>query len=253
MRPEGGQDGRDARDGARPRVAVSACLLGIPVRYDGGHRRSQFLVEVLGPRIEWVRVCPEVEIGLGTPRSTIALHDSGDPRRPRLLQGDRDLAARMRGYALGRIEELRVRGIDAYVLKARSPSCGLGQVKLVRAGGEVVRAGVGVFAQALRETWPELPAFEETDLDVPAVAAARVDWIFTMFHFRRRAPGLAGLAAFHEEHGPRLALGDPAAERELAQILVDARLRDLPGSLLRYERRLSAALRRAGVSGRNRH
>lgn len=232
-------------DGVRPRVAVSSCLLGVPVRYDGGHRRNRFLAEVLGPRVEWVRVCPEIEIGLGTPRPTIELHDSGDPRRPRLLQGDRDLGARLRSHALGRIEELRGRRIDAYILKARSPSCGLRGVKLVRADGAVVRQGTGVFAQALRETWPELPAFEESDLDDAVVAAARVDWIFTMSHFHRRAPGRAGLAAFHDAHATQLERRDPIAVRELAALLVRARAEDDPDGLAaRYGRRLSLALGR---------
>src|SRR6266849_3674427 len=55
------------------RLGVSACLLGQEVRYDGGHKRDPFLTETLGPFVEWVPVCPEVEIGLGVPRDTIRL------------------------------------------------------------------------------------------------------------------------------------------------------------------------------------
>ena len=57
----------------RVRLGVSACLLGERVRYDGGHKRDAFLTEVLGPHVEWVPVCPEVEIGLGVPRPTLRL------------------------------------------------------------------------------------------------------------------------------------------------------------------------------------
>ncbi len=50
------------------RLGVSACLLGHEVRYDGGHKRDAFLTDFLGPFVEWVAVCPEVEVGLGVPR-----------------------------------------------------------------------------------------------------------------------------------------------------------------------------------------
>ena len=55
------------------RILVSACLLGENVRYDGGHKRDIFLNETLGPFVEWVPVCPEVECGLGTPREAMRL------------------------------------------------------------------------------------------------------------------------------------------------------------------------------------
>jgi hypothetical protein len=55
------------------RLGISSCLLGEAVRYDGGHKRDPFLVQTLGPMVDWVPVCPEVEVGLGTPRETIRL------------------------------------------------------------------------------------------------------------------------------------------------------------------------------------
>ena len=65
------------------RLGISRCLLGEPVRYDGGHKRNQFLVDVLGQHVEWVPVCPEVEAGFGTPREAMRLVD--DVAEPRLL------------------------------------------------------------------------------------------------------------------------------------------------------------------------
>src|SRR5437763_17149948 len=62
----------------RPRVGISACLLGERVRYDGGDRRHAWLVDELGPRVEWVPVCPEVEAGFGTPREPMALVRDAD-------------------------------------------------------------------------------------------------------------------------------------------------------------------------------
>ena len=62
---------------ARPRVGISACLLGAAVRFDGGHKRDRFLTETLARFVEWVTVCPEVECGLGTPRESMRLVRQG--------------------------------------------------------------------------------------------------------------------------------------------------------------------------------
>src|SRR6185503_20560455 len=88
------------------RLGVSACLLGHPVRYDGGHKRDRFLTRELGPHVEWVAVCPEVELGLGTPRDPIRL--VGAPEAPRLVveKTSEDLTARMQHYARDRVREL---------------------------------------------------------------------------------------------------------------------------------------------------
>jgi len=67
----------------RLRVGISACLLGQEVRFDGGHKRDVFLTDLLGPFVEWVPICPEVELGLGIPRETIRLE--GDVTSPRLI------------------------------------------------------------------------------------------------------------------------------------------------------------------------
>ena len=69
MREAGGEDVA----GARPRVGVSSCLLGEEVRFNGGHKRYRFLTDELAPYVDWVPYCPEVEIGLGTPREAIRL------------------------------------------------------------------------------------------------------------------------------------------------------------------------------------
>ena len=65
------------RPPARIRLGISACLLGDKVRYDGGHKRDTFLTDVFGPLVEWVKVCPEVEVGMGTPREPIRLVEEG--------------------------------------------------------------------------------------------------------------------------------------------------------------------------------
>ena len=66
------------------RVGISSCLLGDEVRFDGGHKRDRFLTDVLDPFVDWVSVCPEVEVGMGIPRETVRLvRDGGDVRMVR--------------------------------------------------------------------------------------------------------------------------------------------------------------------------
>src|SRR5437667_7437621 len=95
--------GNSLRPMAPLRLGVSACLLGQEVRWDGGHKRDPFLTELLGRHVEWVPVCPEVELGLGVPREPIRLE--GDPEHPRLIApgSGRDLTEAMAGFARRRL------------------------------------------------------------------------------------------------------------------------------------------------------
>ena len=102
--------------GARPRVGVSSCLLGERVRFNGGHSRSRFLTDDLGPHADWVPYCPEMEIGLGTPRETLRLTTGG---RLVTRSGAADHTATMAALPLPV-------GLDGYVFKAKSPSCAAG-------------------------------------------------------------------------------------------------------------------------------
>ena len=65
------------------KIGVSACLLGKKVRFDGGHKRSRFITDSLASYFEFVAFCPEVAIGMGTPRQPIRL--VGDGRNPQAL------------------------------------------------------------------------------------------------------------------------------------------------------------------------
>ena len=103
------------------RLGISACLLGQAVRYDGGHKRDPFLAETLGRFVEWVPVCPEVELGLGVPREPIRLE--GDPAAPRLVaaKSRRDLTRAMTRLVRARAEQLARLDLVGYVFKKDSP------------------------------------------------------------------------------------------------------------------------------------
>src|SRR5213593_4281179 len=145
------------------RLGVSACLLGQRVRYDGNHKRNDALLRVLGDDVEWIPVCPEVELGLGVPRPPVVL--VGARRAPRLVEPEsgRDLTARMRRFARARVRQLTHLGLDGFVLKSRSPSCGLRDVPVVMHDGRR-RGGRGLFAAELVDRMGGLAIEEESRL-----------------------------------------------------------------------------------------
>src|SRR2546423_1752383 len=107
------------------RVGISMCLLGERVRYDGGHKLDRFLTDVLAKYVEFVPVCPEVEIGLGTPREPIHLVEVAGEIRLRGVESDIDHTTAMRRYARRRVDELAKLDLCGYILKKDSPSCGM--------------------------------------------------------------------------------------------------------------------------------
>ena len=105
------------------RMGISSCLLGEEVRFDGGHKRDRFIVGTLSQFFRFVPVCPEVAIGLGTPREPIRLVSVGDDVRVRGVRTpDLDVTQPLRDY--GREMADRLRDISGYILKRGSPSCG---------------------------------------------------------------------------------------------------------------------------------
>src|SRR5947208_30093 len=189
------------------RLGISACLLGQAVRYDGGHKRDPFLAETLGRFVEWVPVCPEVELGLGVPREPIRLE--GDAAAPRLVAASsrRDLTRAMTRLARARAAELARLDLVGYVFKKDSPSCGMERVR-VHGGGRPLRRGTGLFARALMERLPLLPVEEEGRLRDAALRASFIERVFA--YARWKGALAAGMtrrrrAAFRPATRPRAA------------------------------------------------
>ncbi len=125
------------------------------------------LIETLGRYVEWVPVCPEVEVGLGTPREP--MHLVGDPLAPRLvtLNTGVDHTDAMTRFAQRRVRELEALSLSGFVFKSASPSCGIRQVPLFNADGIETHDGVGLFARAFITHFPLIPVEEEGQLHDP--------------------------------------------------------------------------------------
>ncbi|WP_133510560.1 DUF523 domain-containing protein [Candidatus Thiosymbion oneisti] len=169
------------------RVGVSACLLGQRVRFDGGHKRDDFLTGSLADFLELVPVCPEMGIGMGVPRPPIRL--VGAPERPRALGVDDatlDVTEQLLSFAR---QCVSFRGdISGYILKQDSPSCGMKGVKVHDPEGKTAdRRGIGIFARVLMEARPLLPVVEETWLKDPVLCAGFLTRVLA-YHSLRACP-----------------------------------------------------------------
>ncbi len=166
----------------RLRVGISQCLLGEEVRFDGGHKRDNFLVDTLGQYVEWVPVCPEVEVGLGTPREAMRLTGSNDAPRLVTIKTGVDHTEAMVRYSERRVNELQALDLSGYVFKKESPSCGMERVRIYNQHGMPNRQGVGLFARAFMEHFPLIPVEEEGRLNDPVL---RDNFIERLFCYRR--------------------------------------------------------------------
>lgn len=223
------------------RLGVSACLLGAAVRYDGGHKRDAFLTETLAPSVEWVSVCPELELGLGVPRDTLRLE--GSVRAPRLIveRTGEDLTIRMQRFARSRVEALATLELDGYVLKRASPSCGLVRV---RVHGDAGAAGRGLFATALVTRLPALPVEEEGRLSDTAIREHFIERVFAMARWRAFVAGrprARDLVAFHAAQKFAVLAHSPAHYARLGRLVAAAGRLDR-SMLDEYARLLMAAL-----------
>ncbi|TLY25035.1 MAG: DUF523 domain-containing protein [Nitrospirae bacterium] len=149
------------------RIGISQCLLGDNVRYDGGHKLDSVLIEALGRHVEWVPVCPEVEVGLGTPREPMRL--VGDLNAPRLvtINSGVDHTDAMNCFAQQRVRELEALNLSGFVFKSASPSCGIRRVPFFNTQGMETQDGVGLFARVFMEHFPDMPVEEESRLHDP--------------------------------------------------------------------------------------
>jgi uncharacterized protein YbgA (DUF1722 family)/uncharacterized protein YbbK (DUF523 family) len=207
----------------KPRLGISSCLLGHKVRYDGQHKRHAFLVDTLGPLVEWVPVCPELEVGMGVPREPI--HLLGASASPRLV-GERsgtDWTGPMGRWAARRVEELAPLELRGWVTKKGSPSCGLERVPVrPERGGTPRRDGVGAFVRVLCERFPLLPVEEEGRLEDPALRESFIERVFTFDRWcEARDAGLTrgALVAFHAAHKLLVMAHSPAHYRRLGALV----------------------------------
>jgi uncharacterized protein YbgA (DUF1722 family)/uncharacterized protein YbbK (DUF523 family) len=207
------------------RIGVSSCVIGEEVRWNGGHSRQRYLTDMLGPFVEYVPVCPEVEVGMGVPRPTVRLVREGDDLRMIDPKNEVDWTSSMRRLSRTRSSELADAGLHGFVLKKDSPTCGVFRVRIYTDSG-VERNGQGLFATALIQRMPHLPVEEEGRLND---ARIRENFVERIFAYRRlkdlfRPRWTVGdVVAFHTREKLLLRAHDERGYRELGKLVAGAK------------------------------
>lgn len=235
------------------RVGVSSCLLGNSVRFDGGHKRSRFITDELAQHFEFVKFCPELAIGMGVPRQPIRLTgDAGNPQVVGVKNPEFNVTQPLQAYS--RKAALGMEGLDGFIFKKDSPSCGMARVKVYNDTGMPERTGTGVFAHAVMTENPLLPVEEEGRLNDPDLRDNFVMRVYVHARWRRLQAGTvtaSRLLNFHTSHKYLLLAHSEVAYRALGALLADLSTGSTAEIADRYIKQLMQALSKP--ASRKRH
>ncbi|MBA2778524.1 YbgA family protein [Billgrantia kenyensis] len=229
-------------------VGISACLMGEQVRYNGGHKRSRYCLEVLQECFDFEPFCPELEAGLGVPREPIRL--VGAPEEPPRVVGtvDPSLDVTERLRDVGEAFVARHRHLRGFVLMKGSPSCGLERVKVYHQNGMPSHSDSGIFVRVLRVLYPELPLEEEARMNDAVLRENFITRVFAFDDWKRHVEGAGdyhALIQFHSRQKYLLMAHHVEAYRELGRYLgSEAHAQPLESVKHRYLQRFMAALSR---------
>ncbi|QOT00284.1 DUF523 and DUF1722 domain-containing protein [Brevibacterium sp. JNUCC-42] len=206
----------------KPIVVVSKCLEFAECRYNGAVL-SDITVQSLTPYVTFVPICPEVEIGLGIPRETIRIIKEGEQHR--LVQPSTrvDLSTQMNAFSDNFLQN--VGEVDGFILKNRSPSCGVKDVK-VYSGWErapVVESGPGFFGNKVEAYFPHAAIEEEGRLKNFTIREHFFTKLFTQAYFRhmQMVPTIQKLIQFHAENKYLFMSYNQKLTKELGKIVAN--------------------------------
>ncbi|MDB2447263.1 DUF523 and DUF1722 domain-containing protein [bacterium] len=182
-------------------IAISGCLLGQNVRFNGGHKKNRYISDTLGGYFEWVTFCPEVAIGLGIPRNPIRLEkENGVVRLFDSITNETHTES-MKMYGRKILEELTANPVYGYILKSKSPSCGIHNVNIqISKEGKINKNGMGIYTSVLKESLPNLPMEEEGRLSDAGIRENWIARVFAYYDFKSTvypSPTIGKLVEFH--------------------------------------------------------
>ncbi len=220
------------------KIGISSCLMGNPVRYDGGHSHDRFLTQTLGRFTTYVPVCPEVECGMPIPRDSLRL--VGDPEAPRLVtrKDGTDHTDQMMGWIPKRLDQLEKEDLCGFIFRSKSPSSGLYRIRVYSQDGKVRKTGTGLFARAFRERFPRIPVEEAGRLHDPKLRENFIENVFTLQRWRaliNQNQTLGGLVDFHTRNKLLLLSHNTENYRKLGRIVAQGKGRKMDRLYDEYE------------------
>ena len=236
------------------KVGISTCLLGVSVRYNGGHKHDRFLTDTLGQYVEYVPVCPEVECGLPVPRESMRL--VGNPESPRLVttRTQIDHTERMVNWAKKRVEELKKEDLCGFIFSSKSPSSGMERVKVYNENGNPNNRGVGIFARIFMEHFPLIPVEEEGRLHDPVLRENFIARIFTLKQWReviRKPKSVGNIVNYHTKNKLHILSHSEVHYREMGRLVAKGKMMPLKEFYKKYETLLMKALKLKSTPSKN--
>lgn len=205
------------------KIAVSACLVGQQIRFDGGHKQDRFITDELGRFATFVPFCPE-HLAFGTPRPSIRLLQHENTLFVQSNKDQSDLTKRLIETSEEELAKISEEPLCGIIFKSKSPSCGMGSAKVYLENGFCEGKGDGLFAAMCRERYPLLPMEEEGRLQD---AWLRENFIMQLFafdaceRFKALNPAIGDLVRFHTVHKFMLQSKDEMLYRELGNIVAN--------------------------------
>lgn len=203
---------------------------------------SSIFVKALKPYADFVTLCPEADIGLGIPRSPIRIvKEEGELHLYQPASG-RDITGEMKDYTRREVPALE--GLDGFILKEKSPSCGNREVKIYAGKGKDAQTagkGAGFFGAAVLESFPGLQVENEGRLGNFTIREHFYMAVFNHASFRRvkDARTMKALVQFQAENKLLFMACNQAVMRELGRCTVNLDKRPLDTVFDEYERLLS--------------
>lgn len=226
------------------KIAVSACLLGENVRFDGGHKKFHFIVDELSRYASFVPFCPE-HIAFGSPRESIRMVEMEGKFHIISNKTHSDLTDTLEDYSKQELKRIKDENIDGIILKSKSPTCGLGSSKVYLENGFANGKDDGVFARLCREEYGYFPIEEEGRLNDPWL---RENFVMQLFaykafeDFKASDPQMKDLVKFHQTNKFLLASKDEALYRKLGQIVANHEKKAYEEVLKEYEHNFKKAI-----------
>jgi uncharacterized protein YbgA (DUF1722 family)/uncharacterized protein YbbK (DUF523 family) len=229
-----------------PTVVVSKCLGFAECRWNGVTIPDEF-VRQLEPHVTYLPVCPEVEIGLGIPRDPIRVVLVND--EPHLIQPTtgRDVTATMQAFAEAHFAGLK--DIDGFILKGRSPSCGIKDVRRYRGterGAASDNKGQGIFGDMVLDRYAHLPIEEEGRLTNFTIREHFLTALFTLADFRtvKTSGKMRELVRFHSDNKLLFMAYNERQLRLMGPVVANQQKLAVADVIAAYEQHLSQALAR---------
>lgn len=228
----------------KPNIVLSKCLGVSACRYNGQIILDK-IVDELAAHMNFIAVCPEEEIGLGIPRDPIRLEENNNQIALVQPKTGRNITEEMVAYSKQKTKDFN--NIDGFILKDRSPSCGTNNVKIYsKQHSMVVKKSAGLFAEMMKEAYPDLPMENEGRLSNKYLREHFLTAIYTLARFREiyANKNITALQQFHAQHKYLLMVYNQTLMKELGKIAANTKKLDIGQVHLEYYNSLIKIFRR---------